>query len=77
MWCVQVNTFQLVLVTDGASSFAFFHYLDNGMQWVSSQGKLAASTPDVPAQAGFDRGNNFRQRSPTLPFSGSTAAFVK
>ncbi|KAK7103484.1 nidogen-like [Littorina saxatilis] len=72
----RLNTFQLVLVTDGVSSFAFFHYLDDSMQWVRSQGKLATRVPDVPAQAGFDRGNGQRQRNPTLPFSGSTAAFV-
>ncbi|KAL8607394.1 hypothetical protein ACOMHN_024419 [Nucella lapillus] len=72
----KVNTFQLVLVTDGVSSFAFFHYLDGGMQWVTSQGKLNATVPDVPGQAGFDRGNGYEEQSPTLPFSGSTAAFV-
>ncbi|XP_076463392.1 nidogen-1-like [Babylonia areolata] len=72
----KVNTFQLVLVTDGESSFAFFHYLDGGMQWVTSQGKLKPTVPDVPGQAGFDRGDGYGDRSPTLPFSGSTAAFV-
>lgn len=68
-----MNTFQLVLASDAISSFAFFHYLDRGMQWLASQGKLSQFVGDIPAQAGFDGG----QQSFMLPFSGTTTAFVK
>lgn len=75
--CGQVNTFQLVIVTDGRHSFVFFHYLDGGMGWTVGQGKLTPNVPDVPGQAGFDKGNGYESDSPTLPFSGTTASFVK
>ena len=29
----QINTFQLVLATDGCRSFALFLYLDDGIEW--------------------------------------------
>lgn len=72
----KVNTFQLVIVTDGQDSYAFFHYLDSGMQWTVGEGKLSPNVPDVPAQAGFDRGNGYDDNAFVLPFSGTTAAFV-
>lgn len=71
----QVNTFQLVIVTDGESSFAIFQYLDGGMQWIKSQGKLTPTLPEIPAQAGFDSGSE--TTGFFLPGSGTTAAFVK
>ncbi|PVD26094.1 hypothetical protein C0Q70_13762 [Pomacea canaliculata] len=71
----KVNTFQLVIVTDGESSFAIFQYLDGGMQWIKSQGKLTPTVPEIPAQAGFDSGSE--TTGFFLPGSGTTAAFVK
>ncbi|KAK6999593.1 nidogen-2, partial [Biomphalaria glabrata] len=70
----KTNTFQLVLVTDGKESFAFFHYLENGIAWTKGQGKYQPGQSDVPPQAGFDdgEGSNFY----TLPGSGETAAFI-
>lgn len=72
----KVNTFQLVLVTDGISSFAFFHYMDDGIQWIQSQGKLSPTVTDVPAQAGFDAGSDFQGQSNSLPESGTSSSFV-
>lgn len=33
---MQLNTFQLVVVTDGTVSVAIFNYAENGINWVSS-----------------------------------------
>ena len=33
----KLNTFQVVLTTDGVQSFVIFHYLDNGMQWEAGE----------------------------------------
>ena len=49
-FCLQTNTFQALLVTDGRHSFAIFNYLDDGINW----NKGDAST--VPAQVGFNFG---------------------
>uniref|UniRef100_A0A0B7B8A8 Nidogen n=1 Tax=Arion vulgaris TaxID=1028688 RepID=A0A0B7B8A8_9EUPU len=68
------NTFQLVLASNGRDSFAFFHYLDNGIQWMTSQGKFMPTYSDIPPQAGFDGGedsNHYR-----LPGSGESGSFV-
>lgn len=54
----KVNTFQIVLATDGTDTFAFFHYLDNGIQWKKSDGKFTPSYPDIPPQAGFEGGKD-------------------
>ncbi|XP_064599623.1 nidogen-1-like isoform X3 [Liolophura sinensis] len=50
------NTFQIVVASDGRDSFVFFHYLDDGVQWLQSDGKLIPVLNDPPAQAGFDSG---------------------
>ncbi|CAG5121406.1 unnamed protein product [Candidula unifasciata] len=68
-----VNTFQLVITTNGKDSFAFFHYLDNGIQWTSSQGKFVPLYNDKPAQAGIDGGEGLFYK---LPGSADTVSFV-
>ena len=49
-FCLQTNTFQALLVTDGHHSFVIFNHLDDGINW----NKGEAST--VPAQVGFNSG---------------------
>ena len=61
----QVNSFQLVIATDGTDSFAVFIYDD--LQWLKGQGKFNES--DVPGQAGFDAGDG--QNWFLLPHSGT------
>ncbi|KAK3092564.1 hypothetical protein FSP39_004468 [Pinctada imbricata] len=65
----HVNTFQIVIVSDSRNSFACFHYMDGGINWISSTGKNPLVIADPPAQAGFDSGesNLFTK----LPHSGS------
>lgn len=68
----RVNTFQVVLVSDGDNSFAFFHYASNELRWFRGDGKsIVAGEADAPAQAGFNSGPG---RGPgrlfTLPGSG-------
>lgn len=36
---LQVNTFQIVLVTDGQHSFTLFNYPENGIEWAASTGQ--------------------------------------
>lgn len=69
----KLNTFQLVLVTDGRNSFALFHYLDNGIDWMQSEGKLAPLLDPMP-QAGFDGGRY--GLSYLLDGSGETGRFI-
>lgn len=49
-FCLQTNTFQAVLATDGRHSFVIFNYLDDGIKW--SKGDDSS----VPAQVGFNFG---------------------
>ena len=49
-FCLQTNTFQAVLTTDGRHSFVIFNYLDDGMNW--SKGDDSS----VPAQVGYNFG---------------------
>jgi nidogen (entactin) len=65
----KVNTFQLVLANSGAESYALLHYTEDGIQWIRGQGKARPVTNDVPAQAGFNAGDDVRYT--TLPGSGS------
>jgi hypothetical protein len=54
-----LNTFQLVLVTDGVQSFVIFHYLDNGMTWETGDASGGqGGFGGTQAAAGFDAGNN-------------------
>lgn len=64
-----VNTFQIVIASDELSSFAIFNYLDKGIKWTTSAGKLAGLREDPPAQAGFDSGSGRRHLK--LPYSGT------
>lgn len=52
LWLPQRNTFQLVIASDGAASYAILLYPSDGMQFLS--------TPSVgrtePMQAGFGKG---------------------
>jgi hypothetical protein len=60
----KLNTFQVVLTTDGEQSFVIFHYLDNGMQWEAgdADGGVGGFSPiggtGTSATAGFDAGDN-------------------
>jgi nidogen-like/dockerin type I repeat protein len=60
----KLNTFQVVLTTDGEQSFVIFHYLDNGMQWEAgdADGGMGGFVPiggtGTSATAGFDAGDN-------------------
>lgn len=47
-----MNTFQAVMASNGTDSFAMLYYVDNGIQWIQSQGKNP-DYPDARAQAGF------------------------
>ena len=61
-FCLQTNTFQAVLATDGQHSFVIFNYLDDGMNW--SKGDDSS----VPAQVGYNFGGA-ELNSLTLPGS--------
>ena len=60
----KLNTFQVVLTTDGVQSFVIFHYLDNGMQWEAGEadggvgGFIPIGGTGTSATAGFDAGDN-------------------
>ncbi len=54
--CVQGNTFQLVIATDGQESFTLFAYPDKGIQWIQGIGKNP-NLPDARAQTGFVSGD--------------------
>lgn len=66
----QVNTFQVVIATDGADSYAYFLYPSGGVQWIQSRGKNP-NLPDARAQAGFMSGEG---RLYTLRGSGTEQA---
>ncbi|XP_066245508.1 nidogen [Euwallacea similis] len=48
----KVNTYQVVLITDGRESFAEFLYPENGIQWIQGSGD-ESGLPDARAQVGF------------------------
>jgi hypothetical protein len=60
----KLNTFQVVLTTNGVQSFVIFHYLDNGMQWEAGDadsgvgGFIPIGGTGTSAAAGFDAGDN-------------------
>lgn len=56
----QLNTFQIVLVSDGSDTFAILNYLDGGINWITSEGKLGDTNKDPPGQVGFDAGDEKR-----------------
>ncbi|KAL3266111.1 hypothetical protein HHI36_010297 [Cryptolaemus montrouzieri] len=63
----KVNTYQVVIVTDGVDSFVELLYPENGIQWIQGTGD-ESGLPDARAQAGFiaSDGSVF-----TLPASGT------
>ncbi|CAH1793172.1 unnamed protein product [Owenia fusiformis] len=63
----EINTFQIIIATDGTNSFATFIYPEDGISWLKGDGK-ALPIEDPPAQAGFDSGDG---RTYTLPGSGT------
>ncbi|KAJ4430235.1 hypothetical protein ANN_22447, partial [Periplaneta americana] len=64
---VQVNTFQVVVISDGSDSFVEFLYADNGIQWIQGMAQ-SSGLPDARAQAGFVSGDG---RLYTLRGSGT------
>ncbi|MPC34543.1 Nidogen-1 [Portunus trituberculatus] len=52
----RVNTYQLVLITDGEETYALLHYEDSGIQWLMGDGKNP-SLPDARGQAGLMSGD--------------------
>ncbi|XP_050738868.1 nidogen-like isoform X2 [Eriocheir sinensis] len=52
----RINTYQLILVTDGQESYALFHYADGGIQWLKGDGKNP-SLADARGQAGLVSGD--------------------
>ena len=68
-----LNTFQIVVGSDGVDSFAGFFYLKNGTNWITSVGKYP-ETPETPAQAGFSSSNSDNMHF-LLPYSGTIDAY--
>ncbi|XP_076314540.1 uncharacterized protein LOC143226890 [Tachypleus tridentatus] len=62
-----VNTFQVVIATDGVDSFVFFLFPEGGVQWIQGDGK-SSGRPDPRAQSGFMSGDG---RLYTLRGSGT------
>ncbi|KAG0718545.1 Nidogen-1 [Chionoecetes opilio] len=52
----RINTYQLVLVTNGEETYALFHYADGGIQWLMGDGKNP-SLPDARGQVGLVSGD--------------------
>ncbi|XP_042869908.1 nidogen-like isoform X3 [Penaeus japonicus] len=63
----RINTYQLVITTDGQDSYAMFHYAEGGIQWLQGDGKNP-SMPDARCQAGLISGDG---RFSTLKGSGT------
>jgi len=54
----MLNTFQIVLATDGGNSYAIFNYLDEGMSWETGDASGGSGGfGGTPAAAGFDAGD--------------------
>jgi nidogen (entactin) len=64
---LQVNTFQVVIVSDGSDSYVEFLYADGGIQWIQGIGQ-SSGLPDARAQAGLVSGDG---RLYTLRGSGT------
>ncbi|XP_066990559.1 nidogen isoform X4 [Macrobrachium rosenbergii] len=63
----RLNTYQLILATDGKESYAIFKYADGGIQWLQSDGK-DPNMADARGQAGLISGDG---RHITLKGSGT------
>lgn len=64
----KVNSFQLVIASDGSDSFAIYLYADDGINWVRGDGKFFP-VEDVFAQVGVEAADG--QRYFTFPESGT------
>ena len=59
--CMQTNTFQVVLITDGSCSFVTYFYADRRIQWTTGDASGGeGGLGGTPAQAGFDAGDGMR-----------------
>ena len=68
----QTNTFQCVMVTDGANSFVIFLYADNGIQWTTGDASGGSNGfGGTPGHVGFNAGDGIR--SATVPASRTEA----
>ena len=67
----QVNTFQLVLATDGNSSYALFLYPEGGIQWTTGDLTGTNGLGGIQAQVGYNAGNNINYY--TVPGSGTSS----
>ncbi|XP_044255979.1 nidogen [Tribolium madens] len=63
----KTNTYQLVIITDGAKSFVELLYPKEGIQWIQGTGD-ESGLPDARAQAGFISAEG---KMYTLPGSGT------
>lgn len=55
----MLNTFQIVLATDGGNSYAIFNYLDDGMSWETGDASGGSGGfGGTEAAAGFDAGDS-------------------
>jgi hypothetical protein len=59
----------VVIASDARDSFVAFLYPEDGLTWIRGDGKAVPVKVDVPAQAGFDAGDNSRYYR--LPGSGN------
>ena len=58
LFCLQVNTFQCVLASDGTKTFAIYLYLDEGINWTTGDDAGGEDgLGGLPAQVGFDAGD--------------------
>lgn len=64
----SVNTFQVVISSDGYDSYVEFIYPESGLQWIQGTGDKDSGLPDVRAQAGFISSDG---RYYALPHSGT------
>jgi len=62
-----MNTYQVVLASDGQESYALFLYPERAINWIKGDGKTQG-LPDAQAQSGFMSGDG---RLYILPGSGS------
>lgn len=64
----NVNTYQVVISSDGYDSYVEFIYPEGGLQWIQGTGDKDSGLPDARAQSGFVSSDG---RHYTLPYSGT------
>lgn len=65
---LQLNTYQIAIISSDQAAYVEFLYADNGIQWLQGEGIPGTGLPDAKAQAGFVAANG---RTYTLPGSGT------